>query len=150
MVVTVKVRQLTKKERSKCIERLPALATPGAFSDVLEGLEEEFGLPCTWCRQLVLVAVRIDGTELWKAAPHLQDDKEIVMNAVWNVGDAVRFASSTLKGDPDIARAVLKKDPVAYQYLSEEARGDKELALFAVSKLGANLEHVAPEPAGGP
>ena len=69
------------------------------------------------------------------------DDRELVLTAVTQNGNALQYASAELQGDPDIVLAAVKQDGQALQYASVELRGDREIVLAAVEQHGKALEY---------
>eukprot|EP00971_Amphidinium_carterae_P295605 5870677-Amphidinium_carterae.1 len=73
----------------------------------------------------------------------LRSDREIVLAAVTECGEALQFAAKDLRGDRCIALAAIAQHGTALQYASEELRADREVVLAAVSHHGEALEYAA-------
>ena len=73
-----------------------------------------------WCddEDVVLQAVRNDGTALEYASDSLRDNESIVMEAVRQNYEALRFASDRLRD----SEAILKQCPQAANFASERVR----------------------------
>ena len=77
-------------------------------------------LRCRWCddEDVVLQAVRNDGTALEYDSDSLRDNESIVMNAVRQNYEALRFASDRLRD----SEAIVKQRPQAANFASERVR----------------------------
>lgn len=95
------------------------------------------------CRQLsenkefVLAAVKNNGQAL-EFAPSLQEDKEVVMAAVRNDGSAIQFACASLQKDKDLLLASVKNNIYAL-YTYRELQHDKDIFMAAVP-IGYSLQ----------
>ena len=74
----------------------------------------------------MLIAVRINGQELYYASPDLRDDKETVLEAVTNKGLIVKYASKRLRADKEIMLAAIKSDKRAKEYFSDQTLFEDE------------------------
>jgi hypothetical protein len=83
-------------------------------------------------KEVVLAAVQQDWRALQNASDELKRDHEVVMAAVGEHGDALQYASKKLKRDHEVVMAAVKKNGSALQYASEDLRGDKEVVMAAV------------------
>ena len=81
-------------------------------------------------KELMLKAVKEDGQALYYASQELRDDKEVVLEAVKNKWLIVKYASKRLRGDKDIAIAVLSQNKDAKIYLTDEILKDKDSDLI--------------------
>eukprot|EP00755_Sulcionema_specki_P003417 Sspe_Gene.342::Locus_119_Transcript_2_2_Confidence_0.600_Length_3293::g.342::m.342 len=122
--VSIKVRELTQAEQAACIGYATELHTPGVYCDLLGGVEERYLLPCSWCREVVLHVVQLDGTELYKAARHLRADKTVVLRAVSTTGPALQFASAELRDDADVAWEAPAGEPLGIQVCVTSVEGE--------------------------
>jgi hypothetical protein len=95
-------------------------------------------------REVVLMTVKCDGTNLKYASKELQDDAEVVLAAVKNDGKALEFASLRLKNDKKIVKSAIKNECAAVYYLSDEARDNKDIILYILEKDGQYF-HLASE-----
>lgn len=88
-------------------------------------------------------AVTESATSYEIIAHYLKDDEDVLKAAVSKCGIPMKYASSRLKGNREIALLSLKNDRFgsAYEYLSEELRADKEVTLAAMKAEGMNLSH---------
>ena len=62
----------------------------------------------------------------------IQADREIVMEAIDNNADALRYASEDILDDRDFVLAALDKEGHVLEYVSERLRGDREIVMKAV------------------
>lgn len=70
----------------------------------------------------VIRELKINGEALKYASSVLQDDKEIVLEAVKNAPLSITYASTKLKDDEDILQVVLKANPFAIIYFSQRLK----------------------------
>ena len=70
----------------------------------------------------------------------LREDRELVLAAVAQDGDALRFVAPDLRQDPEILGAAVRQNAQALCHLAESVRG-KELILNAVVANGHCLEY---------
>lgn len=70
----------------------------------------------------VIHELKINGEALKYASSVLQDDKEIVLEAVKNAPLSITYASTKLKDDEDILQVVLKANPFAIIYFSQRLK----------------------------
>ena len=82
---------------------------------------------------------------LQDAAEELKGDREIVMEAVSQNGNALEFATEELKGDREMVMQAVSKNGPALEYATDELNGDREIVLEAVSKSGFALEFAKEE-----
>ncbi len=85
-------------------------------------------------QDIILEAVRQDGTALRFASDELKQDREIVLAAAGQDGTSIRFASDELRKDPEIALAAVTQDGFAIKYVQGELRNNLPLALAAVTQ----------------
>jgi len=91
-------------------------------------------------REVVLVAVKQNGTAI-KYVPHaVRDDKELVMVAVKECGFVLQHVSPVLKNDKEV---VLKRNGRALRYASPALKNDKEVVLAAVKDDGGALRYAS-------
>ncbi|SVD92251.1 uncharacterized protein METZ01_LOCUS445105, partial [marine metagenome] len=84
--------------------------------------------------EIVLAAVRNDGEALKYANDGIKADREIVLAAVQKNGDALQYASDGLKADREIVLAAVQNDGNALKYASDELRADREIGIAAVKQ----------------
>jgi hypothetical protein len=84
-------------------------------------------------RDFVLKIVQLNGNLLKSASEELQDDREIVLEAVKN-SDSLQFASERLRNDEEIALESIKNFPESFCNLSdfEEKLNNKEFLFKAL------------------
>ena len=68
-------------------------------------------------REVILKAVKNDGQALYYASKELRDDKEVVLEAVKNKGIIVKYASIGARSDVDIAVAALTQNAKNMSYV---------------------------------
>jgi predicted nucleic acid-binding Zn-ribbon protein len=73
-----------------------------------------------------IVVVSNDGLDL-ENFEELQDDDDVVMAAVKNNGSALQFASERLRADKEIVIAAVKNDPYVIVFASEELQDDDDV-----------------------
>jgi lambda repressor-like predicted transcriptional regulator len=96
-------------------------------------------------KEIVMAAVEQNGNALEHASEELKADKEIVMAAVKENGYVLRDASEELKADKEIVMAAVEQNGDAFDYASEALKADKEIVLAAVKVNGNALEHASEE-----
>ena len=96
-------------------------------------------------KEVVIAAVQQNGNALKFASEELRADKEVVIAAVQQDGGALEFASEELRADKEVVMAAVKQDGKALEYASEEFRADKEVVLAAVQNKGYALELASEE-----
>lgn len=100
-------------------------------------------------RNHVLAAVKQDGRGLQYAAPELRGNKEIVLAATTKLGRCFKWASNELKSDREFVLQVMKQDANsgwwAFEYASDDVRGDAEVALAAISQNGMAMTKCMPK-----
>ena len=82
---------------------------------------------------------------LSKASDELCNDKEVVLAAVANDGNALKYASEELKNNKGIVLAAVKNNGFALLYASKELKNNKEFVLFAVITNGCALLYASEE-----
>jgi hypothetical protein len=87
-------------------------------------------------KEVVLVAVQNYGDALQNASVELKADKEVVLVAVRQNGDALRYASAELKADKEVVLAAVRQNGDTLKYASVELTADKEVVLTAVQDNG--------------
>ena len=88
---------------------------------------ENLGWPFTEDCEVVLAAVKLNGTSLMCAHWSLQLDREIVLAAVKQYGAALEYAHESLRADRDVVLEAVKTTGWALEYASEDLRQDEEL-----------------------
>lgn len=118
---------------------LPAVQ---ADSSALEGFRESSSWPgIQGDPEIILAAVRQDGTCLQFADWTLRGDPDIVIPAVFNTGMALRWANEKVKNDKETVLTAVFHTGCALQFASTSLRNDKEVALEACRSDGFALQH---------
>jgi hypothetical protein len=95
-------------------------------------------------RNFVELALKENGDTLSCASDAIRSDKNLVLVAVASeYGNAIRYASATLRDDPDLASAAVSNTKEALEYVSERLRNDPRVVLAAVDKDGTVLKHAS-------
>ena len=84
-------------------------------------------------REVVMEAIRKDGSALQFASVEHKADRVIVLAAVRKNGTALRFVSDAFKADGEIAAAAVKQTGIALKYASVTLQDDIEIVLVALS-----------------
>ena len=86
----------------------------------------------------------------------LRDDRDVVLQALWQDAEALPFASPRLQADPEIIRAAvigdvkkgvierLQEDGLFLQYVVEELKDDEDVVLAAVRQNGEAIPFASP------
>lgn len=99
--------------------------------------------------------VHINPENLQYASKRLQNNKEIVLNAISQDGNTLRFASEALRNNKQIVLTAIKPHddskqtcPQAMQYASKKLKNDKQFITEALKRsnevsnyISANVEH---------
>jgi len=94
---------------------------------------EHASFPLRRDRDVVLAAVRLDGTSLKHADVELRRDREIVLAAVDTQGRALEYASQNLCDDLEVVKRAIAKEGSAIQYASEACRSNRDLIFLAMA-----------------
>jgi hypothetical protein len=103
------------------------------FDDVPEEFKDD--------KEIVLAALIPKGylSLTWfkfeSVSDRLKNDKEVVLAAVRNNGEAIKYASDSLKSDRDIVWEAICKSCLL-EYVSEKFRDDKQIVITAIEKMG--------------
>lgn len=91
----------------------------------------------TWFhnREIAKQILQIDGTFL-KLYPTYQNDWEMVLFAVNENGNALRYATSVMRNDKEIVLAAVKRDGYALEYANRRFRNDREVVMIAIRECG--------------
>ena len=79
------------------------------------------------------------GSGLKDAPEELKNDREFMLQAVKQDGNALLYASKELKNDREIVMEAVKQDGTALQYASAELKGNREIVMEAVKQCGHAL-----------
>lgn len=75
-------------------------------------------------KQEALHWVHVDGEKLEHVMPHERGDREIVLAAVTQNGNALRFASVDLKADREVVLAAMAQNVSAFRFASPALQND--------------------------
>ena len=70
------------------------------------------------------------GQALYFASESLRADKEVVKLAVENKGIIIKYASEELINDKELALIAVKQNKQAYHFISEQLKQDEEIKAF--------------------
>ncbi|MEC7464617.1 MAG: DUF4116 domain-containing protein, partial [Pseudomonadota bacterium] len=70
------------------------------------------------------------------AAPHLRDDREVVLKAVKKWGVALKHASPRLRADREVVMAAVKRNSAALKYASKQLCSEFEENIPVGRQLG--------------
>jgi hypothetical protein len=93
--------------------------------------------------RIVLEAAKQNGDMLHLASESLKDNYDIVLEAVKRTGGALKHASERLKDVPDIVIEAVKKYGNALQYASKRMQDSPCIVLEAVKQNGYALQHAS-------
>jgi serine/threonine protein kinase len=96
-------------------------------------------------KEVVLEAVKKNGLALKFASKSLQNDKEVVLQAVKQSGWDLKNVSKELQNDKEVVLEVVKQSGNALRFASKEHQNDKEVVLEAVKQSGYALESASKE-----
>jgi len=94
-------------------------------------------------RELVMAAVKENGDALKYADISLKNDRDIVRIAVEQNAPALRYASENLRDDREIVFAAVKKSSHVIQFASERLKDDHEIVSFAVMRVAYTIKYVS-------
>ena len=90
-------------------------------------------------REVVLAAVRQNGQALQHASEGLQKDRVLVLTAVQLYGMALQWAYEDLRDDKEVVLAAVSQDGRALRLASQDLYKDREVVLAAVRQNGEAL-----------
>ena len=96
-------------------------------------------------KKLIMKAVKQYRDALRYASEELKNDREFMLKAVKQNGGALKYASEELRVDREIVLEAVKQDGYALIYVSKELRADREIVLEAVKQYGGALQFVSEE-----
>lgn len=96
-------------------------------------------------KEVVIVAVNLEGFAIDYASPTLKNDKEVVLTAINQNGNALGSASENFKNDKEIVLAAMKENYYAFNYASEILKNDIEFILNVINISGAILAFLSDE-----
>ena len=105
-----------KRYREKLLEAVKAKREYPIFANVIRVLDHD--------REMVLAAVREEGSHLVSLGAEWRGDREVVMEAVKGHGGALRHASEELQNDREFILAAIKQNPTALGWVSDKMQID--------------------------
>lgn len=95
-------------------------------------------------RDFILKAVKVNGEILKYVDKKFRDDREIVEAAISSYGGAILWAHDRFEKDKELVLKAIKKDAVAFSFLSYDnpLNKDKEVVLLSVQKDGLRLKEL--------
>ena len=81
-----------------------------------------------------MVAVAKNGLLLGSVEGRTKCDRDVVLAAVAENSTAIQFADANLRGDKEIALAVVKKNGLALRFVQGNAKCDRDVVLAAVAQ----------------
>ena len=96
-------------------------------------------------RDIILAAVKNFGDALRYASKELRKDREIVLEAVSkpHSGDNLAYADEVLRGDRELVLIAVINGGSALQYASDDLKRDREVVLNAVTNNGSALQYAS-------
>lgn len=96
-------------------------------------------------KEYVIKAVIENFTSYEIIAHHLKDDEDVLKAALTKCGMPMKYASTRLRNNKEIALKSLKTDKLcfAYQCLSDELRQDRDITIQAMKSPTMNLSHAS-------
>ena len=86
-----------------------------------------------------------DATFLSEAPPNIRDDHEVVLAAVMQNGEALKFASDRLRSDKLIVLQAIEEDARAFRYAAACLHANRDVMMSAVHRNGLTLENAVQE-----
>jgi len=93
--------------------------------------------------EVVMEAVKNNGLALEHAHENLKTMKTVVMEAVKNNGLALEHASSTMQDNPEVVRAAVQNNGLALRYASLKVQDHLDVVMDAIRQNGMALEHAS-------
>ncbi|CAB9516976.1 expressed unknown protein [Seminavis robusta] len=94
-------------------------------------------------KEVVLTACSQDGNALEYAAPDLQNDKAVIVSACSNHGLALQYASQDLQNDVELVLLACSQHRDALKYAPEELLHDKGFMLQACAQDGNTFQYAS-------
>ena len=97
-------------------------------------------------KEVVLVAVKVNGFALKHASKELQQDRDVVLAAVSEHHNALELLDrkNPLRNDVEIVLAAVRQDGTALEYAGKQAQANPEVVLAAVEENGYAMQYAAP------
>ncbi|EFC38981.1 hypothetical protein NAEGRDRAFT_59370 [Naegleria gruberi] len=89
-------------------------------------------------REFMLKIMELKGQALC-CIPHFNNDKEMVLKAVKNYGNALYYSCENLRNDKDVIIEAMNTDGGSFSYASEELKKDRHIVTEAIKRDGNNL-----------
>ena len=86
-----------------------------------------------------------DSTFLSEAPSNIRDDHEVVLAAVMQNGEALKFASDRLRSDKLIVLQAIEEDARAFRYAAACLHANRDVMMSAVHRNGLTLENAVQE-----
>ncbi|MBA3722623.1 MAG: DUF4116 domain-containing protein [Parachlamydiaceae bacterium] len=93
-------------------------------------------------REVMLLAVSINGRLLAYATTKLQGDKQIVTTALRNNGLALAYVSSEFRENDEFINIALSSNPCSIIFAPDRIKNDRDVVLKAVSSRGDAIQYV--------
>lgn len=93
-------------------------------------------------REIGLMIAKINPKGLKYISKELQDDTEIIEEAIKRYGMALEFASNRLKANKDIILKAVKSDGEAIKFASQELKSDKEIIWNGILSNSICFRHI--------
>lgn len=110
-----------------------------------DGLALRFAQEFAADREVVLAAVQQSGDALQFASDGLREDREVVLAAVQKKGSAIRWASAQLQMDREVGLEAVRQNGKALQFCGANLRADRAVVLAAVEQHGSALQWAKPD-----
>lgn len=90
-----------------------------------------------------LQTVRKDGMELRNLSKKLQNNKEIVLEAIKQNPTSIKYASFLLKKDRDVVKTAVQLNGWVLEHADKTLQDDFEIVLLAVTEHGESIEYAS-------
>lgn len=97
-------------------------------------------------KEVVLVAVKVNGLALEHASKELQQDEDVVLAAVSDEPNALKLLDrkNPLRNDVEIVLAAVSQDGWALEYAGKQAQANPQVVLAAVEENGYAMQYAGP------
>ena len=93
-------------------------------------------------KQVVLAAVKIDGSAIRFASEKLRSDYDVALAAVTKTPSAIEHIPSTIQGYENIAITAVKNNSSAMQHISSDSEHYKDIAVAAVTANSSAIKKI--------
>uniref|UniRef100_A0A6C0H7Z9 DUF4116 domain-containing protein n=1 Tax=viral metagenome TaxID=1070528 RepID=A0A6C0H7Z9_9ZZZZ len=107
------------------------------FPEQLSRLNDEF----RDCKEIVQIAVTLNGHLLNCVSERLKNDKDVVLAAVKKNGRALYYASTDMQNIYEVVEAAVTQDGGALEYAFESFKKNENIVKIAVNTNGLGLKH---------